>query len=112
MSLSCSFVSNLGVTSNTRQQLQETYGHLLLRQNNSAVLSPHAHRHDVCCRDCLEGIFWDQSANWSLQHAISSRPSRQVAGASWAFGLLRMHTDLVQSTIVGKDGNVSIVSAG
>jgi hypothetical protein len=54
-----------------------TYRHLLLREDDGAVLAPDTDGHYVCSRDCLEGIF-----------------------------------DLVQTAIVGEDGNVSVVSAG
>lgn len=37
--------------------VQATYGDLLLRQDDGAILAPDTYRHDVCGGDSLEGIF-------------------------------------------------------
>lgn len=72
-----------------------TYGHLLLGDDHCAVLAPHAQGCDVRCRDRLECILWEL-----------------ISGAlrvGWP-GVGFKHTDLVEATLVGEDGDVSVVA--
>ena len=56
---------------------EDTYRHLLLRDNYCAVLAPHAQGCDVCRRDGLECIFW------SCQRSAQQR----LPGPWWACGM-------------------------
>ena len=73
--------------------VDELVGHLLLRDDDGAVLAAHSHRRDVGCRDGLEGIFL--------------RACESGTGAGEA---CMLRTDLVETTLVGEDGDVSVVA--
>lgn len=71
-----------------------TYRHLLLRQHYCAVLASYADGCDVRCGDRLECIL------------CVTGPYQQDVDCSCHGGTLR--TDLIEATLVGEDGNVSV----
>lgn len=107
-----------------------TYWNLLLGQDNSAVLAPDANGHDVGGCDGLEGIFCRTSLCQSLSYSDATSPHFQFSQLFDSFlslvpprllpsfspfpslsAMALVHTDLVQSSLVGENGNVSVVTS-
>lgn len=97
-------------------RLMITYWDLLLGQYDGAILAAHSYRHDVGICDGLEGIFCVAQLSASGRDTTSyarQRPGSRVLCWIWAFASCAvvegMRTDLVQSSLVREDCDVSVV---